>query len=140
MARVIIVDGQTILEDPEALALMAAMNKINCKITFDLNSDRIGHFVKRMEELGRTPKDAVIGFISVDDEHGRVYADILMPEYNWQEIRDEGKKPFARGLIVRDSMENSLMAFDRQAAEKLKKAKGIPVVVIDYGVAEIYEI
>jgi len=61
-----------------------------------------------------------------------------MPCHNWQEIRDRGEVPFARGLAVRDGIQEALGAFDKDAAKKLEDMTEIAVVVVDHGVAEVF--
>ena len=134
------IDGKLVLIDPEAVAIINAINKINCKAAFDINADRIEHFKRRIDELGKTPQEVIIGIISVDDEHGEVIADLVMPGVNWQEFRDRGEKPFARGLILRSFMQKELELFDPEAADKLKNSEGVLAVVVDCGVAEIYPV
>jgi hypothetical protein len=92
-----------------------------------------------MKALGKSPQDVVIVLINADDVHGRHLADILMPGHNWQEYRDRGEVPFARGLAARDGIEEALAVIDQDAALKLKKQRGISVVVVDYGTAEVFE-
>lgn len=132
------IGGQLVLEDPIAYAMICAVNKHNCKNTYDLNSDRIEYFKKRITEKGLSPDNVVVVVINVDDVNGGPVADILMPDFNWQEIRDRGETPFARGLASRDGMQKILQAFDDEAAYKLDKAIDVAVVVIDHQVAEVF--
>lgn len=134
------INGELVLEDPDAFAVMMAVNKHNCRGIFDFNIDGIYYFIRRMKELNKTPQEAVIVLISVDDVHGKEIAEALMPNQNWQELRDQGRKPFARGLAGREFMQAALEAFDKQAADKLRKTEGLAVVVVEHRVAEIYEI
>lgn len=61
-----------------------------------------------------------------------------MPGHNWQEIRDKGEVPFARGLAIRDGIQEALGAFDVEAATKLRSMTDVAVVVVDHGVAEVF--
>lgn len=132
------VNGQLVLDDPEAVAVISAVSKHNCKNTLEANADRVTHFKKRLAERGMTADQAVIVLLNVDDIHGGPLADILMPGQNWQEIRDRGEVPFARGLAMRDGIQEALDAFDEDAAKKLKNMTGVAVVVVDHGVAEVF--
>lgn len=134
------VDGHLVLDDPHALAMIHTIEKANCRAIYELNTDRIFHFKKRIEEQLLSPKEVVIMVINVDDYNGGLVADILMPNYNWQETRDKGETPVARGLASRDGMQELLKSFDKEASEKLVKFQGVAVVVIDCGVAEIFPI
>jgi hypothetical protein len=132
------VDGQLVLDDPEALAVIRAVSKHNCINTFNLNVDRVEHFKNRLAQRGLTPNDAVIVLLNVDDVHGGPLANALMPGQNWQEIRDRGEVPFARGLAMRDGIQEAIEFFDKEAALKLKEMAGVVVVVVDHQVAEVF--
>ena len=132
------VGGKLVLVDPDAVAVIKAVEKHNCKNTLELNTDRVAHFKQRLTERGMTAAEAVIVVIKVDDVHGGPLAEVLMPGNNWQEIRDRGEIPFARGLAMRDGIQGYLEHFDREAAAKLKNMTDIAVVVVDHGVAEVF--
>ena len=85
-----------------------------------------------------TAEQAVIVILNVDDVHGGPLANALMPEYNWQEIRNRGEIPFARGLAMREGIQEVLDIFDKEAATKLQNMTDVAVVVVDHGVAEIF--
>lgn len=112
------IKGQLVLVDPDAFAVITAINKSNCQLTFDASLDRVTHFKGRMKELNKNPKEWVIIILSVDDKNGKVLADLLMPNHNWQEIRDNGEKPFARGLIERDFIQEAVDSIDEEASKK----------------------
>lgn len=132
------VGGQLVLDDPIAGAVINAVEKHNCRNTLELNADRVEHFKRRLTERGMTPDQAVIVLLNVDDVHGGPLADVLMPGHNWQEIRDKGEVPFARGLAMRDGIQEALGAFDKDAATKLQSMSDVAVVVVDHGVAEVF--
>ena len=132
------VDGQLVLDDPVAVAVISAVEKHNCRNTLEMNADRVEHFKRRLTERGMTPDQAVIVLLNVDDVHGGPLADALMPGHNWQEIRDKGEVPFARGLAMRDGIQEALGAFDKDAATKLQSISDVAVVVVDHGVAEVF--
>lgn len=140
------VDGQLVLDDPAALGVIAAVEahnrgvaKQNCRLVYDLNADRVEHFKRRIGELGKSPRDVVIVLIHVDDVHGRDLAESLMPGADWQPYRDRGERPYARGLADRQSMQNCVRFIDPQVADLMESIKGIVVVVVDHGTAEVYE-
>ncbi|OGG72080.1 hypothetical protein A3A35_02325 [Candidatus Kaiserbacteria bacterium RIFCSPLOWO2_01_FULL_51_21] len=132
------VDGQLVLDDPDAVEMIVAVGKINCKDTLAVNADRVEHFKRRIVERGMIPDQAVIVLLNVDNAYGRVLADVLMPGYNWQEIRDRGEVPFARGIVMREGLQKSLGAFDKEAATKLQSMTGMAVLVVDHDVAEVF--
>lgn len=133
------VDGHLVLDDPVALAVIRGVSKHNCEKTYEMNEDRVEHFCGRIKEKGLTANDVVIVILNVDDQHGGPMADRLMPGFNWQEIRDRGEIPFARGLAVREGIQEVLGHFDTEAAEKLSNLNGVAVVVVDHDVAEIFD-
>lgn len=132
------VDGQLVLDDPDAVAFIRAVGKVNCEKTFELNAERVGHFKKRIDERGLTSADVVIVILNVDDPHGGPITEMLMPNHNWQEYRERGEVPFARGLAARDGIEAAIGIFDPEASAKLREMKDVAVVVVDHQVAEIF--
>ena len=132
------IGGQLVLDDPAAVTIVNAVEKHNCRNTLELNADRVVHFKRRVVERGLTAANAVIVLLNVDDVHGGPLAEILMPGFNWQEIRDRGEIPFARGLAVREGIQEALQLFDKEAADKLRKMTDLAVVVMDHGVAEVF--
>jgi hypothetical protein len=132
------IDGKLVLDDPNALAIVRAVEKHNCKGLFDMNQERVAHFKRRMAEKNLSASEVVIVLINVDDVHGRDLAEVLMPGADWQAIRDRGEMPVARGLVSRKPIEEILSTFDVEAAEKLAASTKVAVVVVDRGVAEIF--
>lgn len=132
------VNGQPVLDDPVAVAVIHAVEKYNCRNTLVINAERVEYFKRRLTERGMTPDQAVIVLLNVDDVHGGPLADILMPGHNLQEIRDRGEVPFARGLAMREGIQHALGAFDKDAALKLQSMTDVAVVVVDHGVAEVF--
>lgn len=140
------VNGQLVLDDPAALGMIQAVEahnrgiaKKNCAVFLEQNRDRIAHFVERMKVLGRTPEEVVIVVIDVDDHNGGPIAELLMPGHNWQQERDKGLVPVARGLAERAGIQEVLQLIDAAAAEYLQSIKGPAVVVISDGTADAYE-
>jgi len=131
---VFVVSGQIVIDDP----FIRTLNKQKCYDTYVLNKDRVEHFRQRVVDRELTPDEVVIVVINVDDINGGPIADILMPGFNWQEIRDQGQIPFARGLATREGMQEIITYFDAEAGEKIRSKKDLAVVVVDHGVAEIF--
>jgi hypothetical protein len=137
-ARVRVVYGEHVLDDPDALAVARAVAKHNCKNTFALHSEAVAHFERRIHELGRTPDEAVIVLLNADDSHGGALAEVLMSGFDWGSIRARGEVPFARGLAERAGIQGALELFDLEASAKLRGMRGVAVVVVDHGVAEVF--
>jgi len=132
------VDGQLVLDDPIAVAVISVVEKHNCRNTLELNADCVEHLKRRLTERGMTPDQVVIVLLNVDDIHGGPLAELLMPGHNWQEIRDKGEVPFARGIAMRVNIQIALEIFDMDAAMKLQSMSDVAVVVVDHGVAEVF--
>lgn len=140
MAKQVVVGGQGLLVyDLDAIAKVREVAKANCLHTLELNADRVEHFKRRLSERGLAPSDWVIVLINVDDFYGSTMADALMPGFNWQEIRDRGEIPFARGLAGRKGIEEAIDIIDPEVSAKLRALKDrVAVVVVDHSVAEIF--
>lgn len=132
------IDGQLVLDDPAAAGMFQAVAKHNCQSTLNLNAERVEHFKRRLAERGMTADQAVIVLLNVDDVHGGPLADVLMPGADWQQYRDRGEVPFARGLAGREGIQEALDAFDKDASTRLKGMSDVAVVVVDHGVAEVF--
>lgn len=139
-ATVRAIDGQPVLDDPSALALITVVDKRNCKRVLDVQADRVAHFVRRIAEKGLSPKDVVIVLLNVDDVSGGRLAEILMPGANWQDIRDAGEVPFARGLVERPALQTLVEMLDAEEGKKLREiTEEAAVVVMDFGVVAVFK-
>lgn len=133
------IDGQLVLDDPDAVAVITAVAMHSCTAVFDANAERVQHFAKRIEEKGLQPADVVIVILNVDT-NGATLAKGLMPFHDWQEYRDRGEIPFARGLAGREGIQEYLEMVHPESAEELAKIDGVAAVVVDYGVAAVYRV
>jgi hypothetical protein len=133
------IDGQLVLDDPDAVAVATAVALYNCTAVFDANAERVEHFAKRIEEKGLTSADVVIVILNVDT-NGAVLAEGLMPGHNWQEYRDRGEIPFARGLAGREGIQGVLEVLHPESAKELAMIEGVAAVVVDYGVAAVFKV
>jgi hypothetical protein len=128
------------LHDPVAAGVIYAVEQHNrhcCRELLELNHDRVAHFRRRAVELGR--KDVAIVVLDVDDSYGGPLAEVYMPGEDWQQYRDRGEVPIARGLVERTGLQHALGFFDEGAASKLElHTDGVPVVVVTCGVAEVF--
>jgi hypothetical protein len=131
------IDGQLVLDDPDAVAVVNAIERHNCRRLFEINAERVRHFRQRAKDRGLTADDVVVALLAVDDPHGGQLAEVLMPGFDWQSIRDRGEVPIARGLAGRAGIQSALEMFDPQAAAKLREATEVAVVAVDCGVAEV---
>lgn len=135
------INDELVLVDPQACAIIEAINRGNCKKTYDLNLDRINHFKQRFIDRQDSPEDVCIVVINVDDSYGKEISDILMPNVNWQEYRDRNEVPFARGLaskpFVVAYIDECIM--NSNAAKMLNDMQTLAVVVIDWQNVEIFE-
>lgn len=132
------INGQLVLDDPDALGMIQAVGKHNCRFTLEANAERVQHFKRRVQELGRTAADTVIVLLNVDDRWGGELAEVLMPNTDWQAIRNRGEVPFARGLATREGIQEALELFDNDAADELRVMTEIAVVVVDHSVAKTF--
>lgn len=133
------VDGQLVLIDLDVVVTINAVNKHNCKATFKKNEDRVLYFSRRMDALGESLRWKLIVILNVNDRLGGALAEVLMPGHDWQQYRDRGEVPFARGLAGREPIQGLLDTVDQDAAKKLREITGKAVVVMDHGAIEVFE-
>lgn len=135
------INDELVLVDPQACAIIEAINRGSCRKTYDLNLDRINHFKQRFIDRQDSPEDVCIVIINVDDSYGKEISDILMPNVNWQEYRDRNEVPFARGLaskpFVVAYIDECIM--NSNVAKTLNDMQTLAVVVIDHQNVEIFE-
>ena len=133
------VDGELVLVDPMACAIIDAINKSLCSKTLEDQLDRVRHFTNRITELGKNPADVTIVLLNVNDPLAGQIADTLMPGHDWQQYRDRGEVPFARGLAGRDGMQNILDEISPAEGDKLRGAgDAVTVIVMDHGTVEVF--
>lgn len=134
------IDGQLVLEDPQAIAVIKAVGRHNCVATFEANRERVAHFAKRAEER-RNAIPLVMVLLNVDDPLGGAIAELLMPgnARAWQGFRDAGQVPFARGLAGREGMQELIDSEAPEVAGKLREITDVlPVIVMDHGAVEVF--
>lgn len=56
----------------------------------------------KSDEMG---EQCIVICVDVDDPPWRTLVDVLMPGHDWQQYRDQGLKPVARGIVNRESIE-----------------------------------
>lgn len=137
-ARVELIDGKPALVDPDAMAVVRAVAKHNCHKTLLMQAERLRYFVMRTAVRGDSPEDIVVVCLNVDDGHGGALAEALMPGHDWRAIQARGETPFARGIAGREGIQEALSVFDADAADKLKRFAGLAIVVVDFGVADVF--
>ncbi len=145
-AYVTVENGRTVLHDPILEGVIAVVDEHNhkiayedCKTMFDLNAEAVERFKKRFAEKGYEPEKHCIVLIQVDDPYGGQISDVLMPNENWQVIRDQGLEPIARGIADRRFMTDVVAEFDAKAAEDLDLVKDcLIVIVVASSVARVF--
>lgn len=121
-----------------ASAMVHELNKLNCKFTLDLNTIFIKYYKDSIAIKKLHADEVVIIVVSVDDVHGKHIAAGITPNFDWQEIHDRKERPTLRGIYDRKVIQEMLNIVDEDASEKLKSMTDIAVVVVDYGVAEVF--
>jgi len=131
-----------IIPDPSESLTKEQLEKTQAAMDlFKGNAERMKHFKRRVEELGRSGKDTVITLIDVDDPVGKVLADMLMPGHDWQRYRDAGEIPVSRGLAAKDAIPEFLVdAGYRLAANELLSTDDLRAVVLSSGVALVLDV
>ena len=131
------INGELFLDDPTALAVIKATSRAACRKTFEMQRDRVEHFVTRISALNLSTEDVVIVLANADDPNGKQLAEALMPNHDWQAYRNLGELPFARGLAEREGIQWFIEDMEPDMASVLKNHAGVAVVVVDHGVIEV---
>ena len=143
MTRAIIreVGGQLVLDDPDALAVVRAVERENIR-RFLIRPEvleRIRYFAGRIRDPnGDDGTRLMIVWLCVDDPNGAALADHLMPGHDWNAIRARGEVPFARGLVTRDGIQAMLDEAAPRAGAELQLIEGIAVLAVDHGIVTVF--
>lgn len=133
------VNGQLVLDDPVAVAVIRAVARANCVTSLRDHHERIEHFQRRVSELGLSPQEVIIVVINVDDRLGGPLADALMPNTNRAAFRARGEIPYALGLAERAGIEATFGLLDPEIVTRLTAIPGLAIVVVDYGVVAVFD-
>lgn len=143
-ATVELMHGIPVLNDPTALGVIQAIDHHNRKIDQENlqraregQAERIQYFLNRMDVRGDDPQDIMIVIFGCDDPVGREFAEVTMPgqESTWQNMRDAGLRPYARGLYHRAVVTEGLGLVYPEVAAQLEAHKGRVGVIVDFNSA-----
>lgn len=119
-------------------------NHKRCVITASNQQDFVRRSVDRVIErrLANPTDDAMIVILSIDQSMGQALADVLMPmpDKHWNDIRAQGRRPYARGVVPRKFIQGFLDEAGLPVAKQLREITGIALMVMDYGAVAISEI
>ena len=73
-------------------------------LLFYQNKDRLEHMAFIATKKGMAPKDFLTIAIDVDNPYWNDLVETLVPGQDWQEIRDRGEKPVARGTVCTEGI------------------------------------
>lgn len=136
--------GIPVLNDPTALGVVQAIDHYNKKIDQENlqrvrkgQAERIQYFLSRMDARGDDSQDMMVVIFGCDDPVGREFAEVTMPgqEKTWQNMRDEGQRPYARGLYRRAVVTEGLGLVYPEVAAQLAAYKGRVGVIVDFNSA-----
>ncbi len=136
-------DGVLVGQDLDALSADELQAIQSCASFLLINANHILRFTNRVTELGRSGLDTVITLIDVDEPSGKggLVAELLMPGHNWQQYRDRGEVPIARGLASKDGFPEILTELGyANAARHLSGTDELSVVVLHAGTAQVMEV
>ena len=139
-ARVEVRDGMLVLVDDTALGVIAAVEAHNrgvayqnCLVIKRHNAERIEHFKRRAVERLLPPKDAVLVILDADDQLGGALAEHLMRGHDWQQYRDKGQIPLARGLAMREGIVEVLRGVLPELARQLETEEELALLILHGG-------
>ena len=137
-AKVIEKDGKLLLIDPDAEAMITAINKLICNKIYLLKKDRVEYYYQRIKDKGIDPSTVTIVICNVNEPFGELLADVTMTGYDWDEIRSKGETPYAIGFVHKEGLIPMVCVYDLESCEKLKSITSYSVLVSDYGAIEVF--
>jgi len=136
------IDGQLVLDDPDALAVMQAVERENLRRLISgvpEMRDRVRHFAGRIHDPhGDDGTRWTIVMLCVDDPNGAKLADLLMPGHDWDAIRARGEVPWARGLADRATFQEMFDSVAPEVGKALRAIDGIAVIAADRGIITVF--
>lgn len=102
--------------------------------------DRVWYFDERMRQRNLTFEDCVIVILDVDDIHGGPLANELMPGHNWQQIRDSGQTPIARGLAGREGIQEVVDSISKRVGDAMRELHETVVVIMTAGKVGVFAV
>ncbi len=136
------IDRNGVLRDPHALAVIHAVERENCRrILVNEFMEPLQRFAMRMRERGLTMAQAMLVSFNVDEPVGAAFADEMMPGYAWDEIRAKGQVPYARGIAMRDGLQEVLDANFPHAGASLRAiTEDVAILVADRGIVTVFSL
>jgi hypothetical protein len=126
------------MDNSTIAGVMLAVDAYNMQPVLNEQADRVLHFARRAAELGYGGHEVCIVLLNADCPAAAPLANELMPGENWQQYRDAGALPFARGLAGRPFVQAYLELVNPAAAEVFKAKEGLPVLLMHNGRAAVY--
>ena len=112
-------------------------------ILFHSNRERLEQLAWRAIQRGLSPSQFITVLIDVDDPAWKEVVDNLMPGQNWQQYRDQGQKPLARGTVTGDfvSILSKVVPAIAPALDPNRMPSGlVKAVIMGNGGASVYVI
>jgi hypothetical protein len=140
-AVVRVVDGVFVLDDPDALAFMTALERANCIRTLQLHAQRLGYFRVRIIERGGTAQTMALAVINADAPMGERFAEACGMPAGWAAgFRAKGEIPFARGIVDRVELQALLDHLGLDSAPRLRACAGVAAFVVDHGITAVIDL
>lgn len=94
------VNGQAVIDDPQGLAVLGAIERHNLYRADPDATERLE--ARAREKTEQTNKPFGVIMIDVDVPDFADMAEALMPDHDWDSYRGRGEKPVARGCVPRE--------------------------------------
>ena len=110
---------------------------------FQPNEERLAHIAFKAIKRGMGRNEFITVAIDVDDPSWTSVVDILMPNHDWQQYRDRGEKPVARGTVLAEGIVDYLCEVCPDIAFALTDElpqEVVRAVVMANGGASVYHI
>lgn len=75
---------------------------------YQINTDHLASMARRALGRGLAADEILVVCIDVDDPAWTDLAEALMPEEDWQQYRDRGMVPTARGIVMAEPLQGYL--------------------------------
>ena len=122
-----------LLFGPQGLELLRTLYEKKCSDIFTSRIDEINEYKKGLKEDLR---DAVLAILCIKDQVGKNLASRLVPKETIERCDYEGINYI--DVVVEKKWLLSSLLLDIKLRDKLREADGLGVIVIDFGLIEVF--
>lgn len=104
----------------------------------DRNLHNVLYFQMLMEEQNLSPRRVAIVLANSADTKGRTLAKLVLPGLSWDKYISLTGNSLALGLAWRHLVSSKIKKINPKSCRELQLIDGVPVVVVDKGMVDVF--